>query len=58
MEQKNKKRGLERWIVLKAFDWRDLDIAALGDKRDPGKQQAEYKARRELAKTIDDARES
>ena len=57
-EKQQKKRGLERLIVLKAKDWRVLDVVALGDKGNRQKQDAEYRARRDLAKTIDDAKES
>lgn len=52
-----KKKGLERLVVLKAKDWRAFDIVAIGDKGDRDKQQDEYKARRVLAKTVDDLRE-
>ncbi len=57
MEKQQKKRSLNRLIVRKANFWRDRDIDALGHKNDRDKQDAEYAARRALAKTIDDAKE-
>jgi len=43
-------------IVVQCHTWRHADMEAIADKRNVDKQRAEYLARRQLAKVIDDAR--
>ncbi len=44
-------------IVVQSHTWRRADKEAIADKQNVEKQRAEYRARRELAKAIDDAGE-
>lgn len=43
-------------IVNQCFIWRELDKVAIANKKDVYKQRAEYYARRELARIVDDAK--
>lgn len=38
-----------------AIAWRQRDMAAIQDKTNPDKQRAEYRARQDLRKVIDEA---
>lgn len=42
-------------IVSQSLIWRELDKVAIANKKDVQKQRAEYHARRELARIVDDA---
>lgn len=42
-------------IANTARAWRRRDLAAIGNKQDSDKQRAEYAARKDLRKVIDDA---
>jgi hypothetical protein len=44
-------------ISLTARTWRASDKEAIANKRDPRKQQAEYFARQQLRKAVDEADE-
>lgn len=45
----------EKKIAVQARTWRTFDQAAIANKSDPQKQRAEYRARQELRRVIDDA---
>lgn len=51
----NPRRTPDHKIVTTAIEWRQCDKAASFDKQDDTKQRAEYRARQELRKVIDDA---
>lgn len=54
MESTTKATPTEK-IVVQSHTWRRADKEAIADKKNVDKQRAEYLARRELAKAIDDA---
>jgi hypothetical protein len=56
--EKSKKGTPDQKIASKARVWRQHDQVAIADKRDQVKQDAEWQARQDLRKTIDEARES
>ena len=41
-------------IAHQAKTWRVIEKAAIADKRNPAKQQQEYRARQQLRRVIDD----
>lgn len=55
MEQKNSRVTPEQKIVSTAQDWRRRDRVAVKNKGDDAKQRAEYRARQDLRKVIDEA---
>lgn len=55
MGQKSNRGTPDEKIVPAAKAWRRIAKAAIADKQDPDKQRAEYKARRDLAKVVDEA---
>jgi hypothetical protein len=56
MMKKNSNRGTpDEKIVSTAKAWRQRDEVAIANKQDSEKQRAEYAARKNLRKVIDDA---
>lgn len=55
--QPSSKGTPDQIIAKKAKVWRQHDQDAIANKGDDTKQRAEYHARRDLAKTIDDVKE-
>ncbi len=53
----SKKGTPDEKIAHTARVWRQHDQVAIADKRDVEKQRAEFAARQDLRKTIDEARE-
>lgn len=55
--EESKKGTPDQQIAHKAKVWHQHDQQAIADKADRKKQSAEWAARQELRRTIDDARE-
>jgi hypothetical protein len=56
MEKNNGSRGTpDEKIASTAKAWRQRDQVAIANKRDVDKQRAEYAARKDLRKVIDEA---
>ena len=51
------KHSAEDKIALQARTWRAIDKEAIANKEDRRKQQAEYMARQQLRKVVDEAGE-
>ena len=56
-QQPQPKYSADDKIALTARTWRAIDKDAIANKQDPRKQQAEYLARQQLRKVVDDAGE-
>jgi len=57
MHQESKKGTPDQRIASTAKVWRHRDQVAIADKRDVNKQRAEFAARQDLRKVIDQAGE-
>lgn len=55
MEQKSSRGTPAEKIASKAKVWRQRDQVAIANKQDSDKQRAEYAARKDLRKVIDEA---
>jgi hypothetical protein len=55
MGQESKKGTPDQRIASTAKVWRQRDQVAIADKTDQDKQRAEYHARKELRKVVDEA---
>ena len=55
MAEQSKKGTVDQKIAHTAKRWRQHDREAIADKQDPEKQRAEYFARNDLRKVIDEA---
>ena len=54
-EQEKYKATPDEKIAHQARNWRDIDKAAIANRKDQEKQQQEYRARQQLRRVIDDA---
>lgn len=54
MNKESTKGTLDQKIAHKAKVWREHDLKAIGDKDNHRAQSAEWQARQDLRKTIDD----
>jgi hypothetical protein len=55
MEKQSSRGTPEQKIASTAKAWRQRDQVAIANKQDPAKQRAEYAARKDLRKVIDEA---